>query len=33
MRIFGFSFMTLLLIFIAFYLGSKNPGALAKIGL
>lgn len=33
MRIFGFSAFTLFLLFLAFYLGSKNPGALAKIGL
>jgi hypothetical protein len=33
MRIFGFSAFTLLLIFVAFYLGAKNPGALAKVGL
>lgn len=33
MRIFGFSFMTLIIIFIAFWLGTKNPGALGKIGL
>lgn len=31
MRIFGFSAMTLLLIFLAFWLGTKNPGALAKL--
>lgn len=33
MRIFGFSFFTLVLILAAFYIGSKNPSALAKIGL
>lgn len=33
MRIFGFSFVTLFLIALAFYIGSKNPGALAKVGL
>lgn len=33
MRVFGFSAFTLFLIFAAFYIGAKNPGALSKIGL
>lgn len=33
MRIFGFSFFTLFLLALAFYMGAKNPSALAKIGL
>lgn len=31
MRIFGFSAMTLFLIALAFYMGAKNPGVLAKL--
>lgn len=33
MRIFGFSFFTLFLLFVAFYMGAKNPGILSKVGL
>lgn len=33
MRIFGFSLFTIFLILLAFYMGAKNPGALAKIGM
>lgn len=33
MRIFGFSAFTLFLLFLAFYLGAKNPAALGKLGL
>lgn len=30
MKIFGVSFVTLVLLFAAFYLGAKNPGVIAK---
>jgi len=30
-KIFGFSLVTLLLFFAFFWLGTKNPGALAKV--
>ena len=33
MRIFGFSFATLFLIALAFYLGAKNTGALGRVGI
>lgn len=33
MRIFGMSAFTLVMLFVAFYLGAKNPGALSRIGL
>jgi len=33
MKVFGFSIPLIVLFFIAFYLGAKNPGLLAKIPL
>jgi hypothetical protein len=30
MRIFGFSFVTILAVVVSFYLGTKNPEILAK---
>lgn len=31
MRIFGFTFPWLLVVFLAFFIGAKNPGWLASI--
>jgi hypothetical protein len=31
MRIFGFSLMTVFLFLLFFWLGTKNPGALARV--
>lgn len=31
MRIFGISFVTILIVAVAFYLGAKNPNILARV--